>query len=172
MHTVLSCFFSQLFWAIKCTVCSFHIECIHFLIRKSRSTVCLLANREHCLSDSRSTILEPLAFTAHVIRNISIPTHRFPNVSVQLGLGDMKVPVGNQRREEGQNISRLSWWYYWKGAHGCPNRQKFSLSTFYSFTSTRKIWMLSSLSDWPPPWSMMPWHLHQSQKVCKHVLTY
>ena len=142
---------------------------MHSLLRKSSTTVCPLANREHCLSDSRSTILEPLAFTAHVIRNISVPTHRFPNVSVQLGLGNMKVYQWG-RKEKGWNIRSLSWPYLCKECtYRCTSRQKFKLSTFYSFTSTRKMWMLSSPSDWPPPWSMMPWHLHQSQKVCKHV---
>jgi len=56
----------------------------------SRGTVCLLADREQCLESARSTILEPLEFTVYVTRNISAPSMHFPNVDVQLGLGDVE----------------------------------------------------------------------------------
>lgn len=62
-----------------------------FFPRLSRGTVCLLADREKCLESTRSTILEPLEFTVYVTRNISAPSMHFPNVDVQLGLGDVEV---------------------------------------------------------------------------------
>lgn len=44
-----------------------------------------------CVSESQSIILEPLKFSAQVIRNISAPSAAFANVNIQLHLDRVKV---------------------------------------------------------------------------------
>lgn len=44
-----------------------------------------------CITESQSIILEPLKFSAQVIRNISAPSAAFANVDVQLHLDRVKV---------------------------------------------------------------------------------
>ena len=44
-----------------------------------------------CISESQSVILDPLKFSAQIIRNISGPTAAFPGVDIQLHLDHVKV---------------------------------------------------------------------------------
>lgn len=60
------------------------------IYRSCRSSVCSLQDTSSC-QESRSNILEPIQFTAHIKRNISQPSEAYPNVDISLSLDTIKV---------------------------------------------------------------------------------
>ena len=58
--------------------------------REVSPVVCALGGQGEC-GPTQSTVLEPLKFSAQLIRNISRPNASFPNVHLKLNLDSVKV---------------------------------------------------------------------------------
>lgn len=61
------------------------------IYRKWRSSACSLQDQPGCSAEKRSTILEPIQFTAHIRRNVSQPTVAYPNVDIVVALDTIMV---------------------------------------------------------------------------------